>query len=297
MGNSNQVKVLGKEVKMRIIEAKEIIDVVKRLTMDANYYLPEDVLDTIKRAKEKEESPTAKDILEQIIENNRIARDEKLALCQDTGFAVFFVELGQKVQITGGEYLEAFNEGTRRGYQVGYLRKSIVDDPVLSRVNTKDNTPCIVYTDIVPGDEIKITFCPKGGGAENMAEVKMLTAAHGIEGVKDFVVDRVTRSGGNPCPPVVVGVGIGGTFEKCAMLAKKSLLREPLGAPNPDPRFAEVERELLERINNLGIGPMGLGGRTTALAVHVETFPCHIATMPAAVNLNCHVSRHKNAVI
>ena len=265
--------------------------------MDANYYLPEDVLDTIKKAKEKEESPTAADILGQILENNRIARGEKLALCQDTGFSIFFVELGQEVQIVGGDFLEAFNEGTRRGYQEGYLRKSIVDDPVLSRVNTKDNTPCIVYTDIVPGDKVKITFCPKGGGAENMAEVKMLTAAHGIEGVKDFVVDRVKNSGGNPCPPVVVGVGIGGTFEKCAMLAKKSLLREPLGAPNPDPRFAEVEEELLERINNLGIGPMGLGGRTTALAVHVETFPCHIATMPAAVNLNCHVSRHKSAVI
>ncbi|MFH1942103.1 MAG: fumarate hydratase [bacterium] len=282
---------------MRKIHVKKIVDVVADLCMDANYNLGEDVLDAIKKAKEKEESPTAVAILEQIIENNRIAREEKLAICQDTGFAVFFVELGQTVKITGGDYLEAFNEGTRRGYKEGYLRKSIVDDPVISRINTKDNTPCIVYTDIVPGNRMTITFCPKGGGAENMAEVKMLTAAHGIEGVKDFVVDRVKRSGGNPCPPVVVGVGIGGTFEKCAMLAKKALLREPLGAPNPDPKFAEVEKELMERINNLGIGPMGLGGRTTALAVHVETFPCHIATMPAAVNLNCHVARHKRAVI
>ena len=282
---------------MRKIHVKKIVDVVADLCMDANYNLGEDVLDAIKKAKEKEESPTAVAILEQIIENNRIAREEKLAICQDTGFAVFFVELGQTVKITGGDYLEAFNEGTRRGYKEGYLRKSIVDDPVISRINTKDNTPCIVYTDIVPGNRMTITFCPKGGGAENMAEVKMLTAAHGIEGVKDFVLDRVKRSGGNPCPPVVVGVGIGGTFEKCAMLAKKALLREPLGAPNPDPKFAEVEKELMERINNLGIGPMGLGGRTTALAVHVETFPCHIATMPAAVNLNCHVARHKRAVI
>ena len=282
---------------MRKIHVKKIVDVVADLCMDANYNLGEDVLDAIKKAKEKEESPTAVAILEQIIENNRIAREEKLAICQDTGFAVFFVELGQTVKITGGDYLEAFNEGTRRGYKEGYLRKSIVDDPVISRINTKDNTPCIVYTDIVPGKRMTITFCPKGGGAENMAEVKMLTAAHGIEGVKDFVLDRVKRSGGNPCPPVVVGVGIGGTFEKCAMLAKKALLREPLGAPNPDPKFAEVEKELMERINNLGIGPMGLGGRTTALAVHVETFPCHIATMPAAVNLNCHVARHKRAVI
>ncbi len=282
---------------MREIDVKEITDVVTKLCMDANYNLGKDVLNAIKQAKEKEESPTAIAILEQIIENNRIAREEKLAICQDTGFAVFFVELGQEVRITGGDYLEAFNEGTRRGYKEGFLRKSIVADPVLSRINTKDNTPCIVYTDIVLGDKIKIIFCPKGGGAENMAEVRMLTAAHGIEGVKDFVVDRVKRSGGNPCPPIVVGVGIGGTFEKCAMLAKKALLREPLGAPNPDPRFAEVEKELLERINNLGIGPMGLGGRTTALAVHIETFPCHIATMPSAVNLNCHVSRHKSAVI
>ncbi|HID93345.1 MAG TPA: fumarate hydratase [bacterium (Candidatus Stahlbacteria)] len=282
---------------MREINCSEIIETVKNLCMDANYNLGDDVLNAIKEAREREESPTAKAILDQIIENNRIAREEKLAICQDTGFAVFFVELGQDVKITGGDYLEAFNEGTRQGYKEGYLRKSIVDDPVLSRINTKDNTPCIVYTDIVPGDKIKITFCPKGGGAENMAEVKMLTAAHGIEGVKDFVIDRVRRSSGNPCPPIVVGVGIGGTFEKCAMLAKKALLREPLGKPNTDSRFAAVEKELLERINNLGIGPMGLGGRTTALAVHIETYPCHIATMPCAVNLNCHASRHKSAVI
>ena len=282
---------------MREVNAKEIIDVVARLCMDANYNLPDDVLDTIKKAKDNEDSPTGQAILDEIIENNRIAHSEKLAICQDTGFAIFFVELGQEVHITGGNFQDSINEGVRKGYQDGYLRKSIVDDPVLSRVNTKDNTPAIIYTDIVPGDKIKIVFCPKGGGAENMAEVQMLTAAHGIEGVKKFVVERVRKSGGNPCPPVVVGVGIGGTFERCAMLAKQALLREPLGASNPDPRFAKVEQELLEEINNLGIGPMGLGGRTTALAVHIETYPCHIATMPVAVNLNCHVSRHKSAVI
>lgn len=282
---------------MREINYNEIVEVVKNLCMDANYNLPEDVLDTIKKARETEESPTGKAILDEIIENNRIAREEKLGICQDTGFAVFFVELGQEVHIVGGDYQEAINEGVRQGYKEGYLRKSIVDDPVLSRVNTKDNTPAIIHTDIVPGDKMKITICPKGGGAENMSEVRMLTAAHGIEGVKDFVIERVKKSGGNPCPPIIVGVGIGGTFEKCAMLAKKALLREPLGAPNPDERFAAVEKELLERINNLGIGPMGLGGRTTALAVHIETHPCHIATMPAAVNINCHAARHKSAVI
>ncbi len=282
---------------MREVNTKEIVDVVARLCMDANYNLPEDVLDTIKKAKEKEDSPTGKAILDEIIENNRIAREEKLAICQDTGFALFFVELGQDVHIIDGNFQDAINEGVKKGYQDGYLRKSIVNDPVLLRVNTKDNTPAIIYTDIVPGDKLKIIFCPKGGGAENMAEVQMLTAAHGIEGVKKFVVERVRKSGGNPCPPVVVGVGIGGTFERCAMLAKQALLREPLGAPNPDPKFAEVEQELLEEINKLGIGPMGLGGRTTALAVHIETYPCHIATMPVAVNLNCHVARHKSAVI
>ncbi|MBN1256951.1 MAG: fumarate hydratase [Planctomycetes bacterium] len=282
---------------MREIEVSEIINVISRLCMEANYYLPDDVLECIKQAQAKEESPAAQAILDQIIENNVIARKEGLALCQDTGFAVFFVELGQEVRITGGDYQEAFDEGTRRGYEAGYLRKSIVNDPVFARANTKDNTPCIVHTRIVPGEELKITFCPKGGGAENMAEVRMLTAAHGIEGIKEFVIERVKKSGGNPCPPVVVGVGVGGNFEKCAMLAKQALLREPLGTPNPDPNFARAEAELLENINNLGIGPMGLGGRTTALAVHIETFPCHIATMPVAVNLNCHVARHKSIVI
>lgn len=282
---------------MREINTKKIIDAVTRLCMDANYNLGEDVIAAINKAKLKEKSPIGAAIFEQILENNRIAQKEKLAICQDTGFAVFFVELGQEVRITGGDYLEAFNEGTRRGYKKGYLRKSVVSDPVISRINTNDNTPCIVYTDIVPGSKLKITFCPKGGGAENMSEIRMLKITDGIEGVKDFVIERVKKSGGNPCPPVVVGVGIGGTFEKVAMLAKKALLRKPLGYANPAPKFAKIEKELLERINKLGIGPMGLGGSVTALAVHIETFPCHIATMPVAVNLNCHVLRHKSIII
>ncbi|MDI6840017.1 MAG: fumarate hydratase [bacterium] len=282
---------------MREVNVNKIVEVVSSLCMDANYNLPDDVLNALKIAREKEESPTGKAILDEIIENNCIAREEKLPICQDTGFAVLFVELGQEVHITGGNFTDAINDGVRKGYKDGYLRKSIVDDPVLSRVNTKDNTPAIIYTDIVPGDKLKIIICPKGGGAENMSEVRMLTAADGIEGVKKFVIERVEKSGGNPCPPIVVGIGIGGTFEKCAMLAKKALLREPLGAPNPDQRFAEVEKELLEKINKLGIGPMGLGGRITALAVHIETHPCHIATMPCAVNINCHAARHKSAVI
>lgn len=282
---------------MRDVSVKEIEEVVKEMCMDANYNLGEDVVDAIRKAKEREESPTGRAILEDILKNIEIGKKEKLAICQDTGFAVYFVELGEDIRIVDGHYMDAFTEGTRKGYMDGYLRKSIVSDPVLARVNTKDNTPPIVYTDIVPGDKIKITMCPKGGGAENMAEVRMLTAAHGIEGVKKFVLERVEKSGGNPCPPVVVGVGIGGTFEKCAMLAKKALLRYPLGSHNPDKRFAEVEEELLEKVNNLGIGPMGLGGRTTALAVHIETYPCHIATMPVAVNINCHAARHKTRVI
>ncbi len=282
---------------MREISVKEIEEVVREMCMDANYNLGEDVVKAIRKAKDTEESPTGKAILEDILKNIEVGKKEKLAICQDTGFAVYFVELGEDVKIVDGHFMDAFIEGTRRGYTDGYLRKSIVSDPVLSRVNTKNNTPPIVYTDIVPGDKIKITMCPKGGGAENMAEVRMLTAAHGIEGVKKFVIERVEKSGGNPCPPVVVGVGIGGTFEKCAMLAKKALLRYPLGSHNPDKRFAEVEEELLEKINDLGIGPMGLGGRTTALAVHIETFPCHIATMPVAVNINCHAARHKMRVI
>lgn len=281
---------------MREVKAEQITEVIKDLCMNANYNLGDDVLQALQKAVELEESPTGREILGLILENARIAKEEQVPICQDTGFAIFFVELGQEVHIVGGGFEEAINEGVRQGYTEGYLRKSIVDDPVIDRKNTGDNTPAVIHTQIVPGDKIHITIAPKGGGSENMSEVKMMKAADGIEGVKDFVVDRVKRSGGNPCPPIVVGVGIGGTFEKCALLAKKALLR-PLGDRHPDPRFAEVETELLRRINDLGIGPMGLGGRVTALDVHVEVFPCHIASMPAAVNTQCHASRHKEAII
>jgi fumarate hydratase subunit alpha len=281
---------------MREVQVDQIIEVVKDLCMNANYDLGQDVVESLKRSREEEESPTGKEILEMILQNAEIAREEQLPICQDTGFAVLFVELGQDVHIIGGDFEEAVNEGVRQGYTEGYLRKSIVDDPVLERKNTSDNTPAVIHTRIVPGEQIRVVFAPKGGGSENMSEVKMMKAADGIEGVKDFVVDKVKRSGGNPCPPVVVGVGIGGTFEKVALLAKQALLR-PLGQRHPDPRFAAVEEEILERANKLGIGPMGLGGRASVLDVHLEVFPCHIASMPVAVNMQCHAARHKEAII
>ncbi|MBC7187352.1 MAG: fumarate hydratase [Calditrichaeota bacterium] len=280
---------------MRDVHVNEIVKTVADLCIAANYQLDEDVIESFKRFREKEESPTARAILDQLIENAAIAREGQFPMCQDTGFAVLFVEIGQDVHIVGGDLWAALNEGVRKGYGEGYLRKSIVGDP-LRRVNTKDNTPPVVWTEIVPGDKITITVAPKGGGSENMSEVRMLRPADGLEGVKNFVVDRVSRSGGNPCPPVIVGVGIGGTFEKCAWLAKKALLR-PIGQRHPDPFYADMEVELLERINKLGIGPQGLGGRTTALDVHVEVYPCHIASLPAAVNTQCHAARHKTAVI
>jgi fumarate hydratase subunit alpha len=216
-------------------------------------------------------------------------------MCQDTGFPVVFIELGQEVQVTGGDFMSSIHEGVRRGTAEGYLRSSLVRDP-LRRVNTGDNTPAVIHVEVVPGDKIKITLAPKGGGSENMSEVKMLPPSAGIEGVAEFVVDRIRRSGGNPCPPVIAGVGIGGTFEKCAWLAKKALLRTA-GSPNPDPFYAELEADLLGRINRLGIGPMGFGGRCTALAVHVETHPCHIASLPVAVNVQCHAARHRGIIL
>ncbi|MBL7135721.1 MAG: fumarate hydratase [Candidatus Marinimicrobia bacterium] len=281
---------------MREINVSKVTPVVKKLCIDANYYVNDDVVEKIKEYREKEESSTAIDILSLILENHKLAAEEKMPLCQDTGVAIVFVELGQDVHLVGGDFYEAINEGVRQGYIDGYLRKSMVDDPVIERKNTKDNTPALIYTDIVPGDSIKITVAPKGGGAENMSEVKMMKAADGIEGVKDFVIDRIKRSGGNPCPPVVVGVGLGGSFEQSALLAKKSLLR-PLTEKSPDPKWAVVEDEILERINKLGIGPQGLGGRTTALAVQILSKPCHIASMPIAVNVQCHCHRHKSTVI
>lgn len=280
---------------MREIRAGEITEKVAQLCIESNYQLGEDVVESLKKALDKEESSTASAILSQLIENAEISTQGVFPICQDTGFSVFFLQLGQEVRITEGELNEAIAAGVRKGYGEGYLRKSIVKDP-LRRINTKDNTPPVIWTDIIPGDSLKITLAPKGGGSENMSEVAMLKPADGEEGVKDFVVDKVSRSGGNPCPPIVVGVGIGGTFEKVAYLAKKSLLR-PVGSRNPDPFYADMEEELLERVNKLGIGPQGLGGRTTALDVHVEAFPCHIASLPAAVNIQCHADRHKSITL
>ncbi len=280
---------------MREITTDQITQTVAELCMTANYDLGEDVNSALEAALKKETSPVGRGILEQIVQNARIARTESVPMCQDTGYAVFFIELGQDVRIVGGSLREAVNEGVRRGYAEGYLRKSILSDPI-KRVNTKDNTPAMIHFDIVPGDRLKITLAPKGGGGENMSEVRMLKPSDGAEGVKNFVVERVAKSGGNPCPPVIVGVGIGGTFEGSAILAKKSLLRE-LGSKHPDPFYADMEAELLERINKLGVGPQGLGGNTTALAVFVTAAPCHIASLPAAVNMQCHAARHKSAVL
>ena len=280
---------------MREIEVSKITEAVKTLCIDANYYLGKDVIDRFQQCLAKEESPTGREVLNKLLENAEIARNERVPLCQDTGFAVVFVELGQDVHLVGGDFSEAVAEGVRQGYEEGYLRKSIVSDPI-ERKNTGDNTPPIIHTEIVPGDRLKIILAPKGGGSENMSEVKMMAPAAGVEGVKSFVVDRVRRSGANPCPPVIVGVGIGGTFEKCAQIAKKALLR-PVGSKHPMKYYADLENELLERINRLGIGPVGFGGNCTALAVHIEVHPCHIASFPVAVNMQCHVSRHKEAIL
>lgn len=278
---------------MREFNVSDVIEPVKNLCIEANTILPPDVKEKIAASKAAEESSVGKEIFSQIEENIKISAAEKLPLCQDTGFAVIFADVGQDVHFTGGDIREAINEGVRQGYKDGYLRKSIVDDPVVDRKNTKDNTPAIIHFNIVPGDKVKITIAPKGGGSENMSTVKMMKPADGLEGIKDFVVEWVKNAGGNPCPPVVVGVGIGGTFEYVAFQAKKALLRD-IGSHHPDAKFADAEREILERINATGTGPMGLGGKTTALAVHIETHPCHIASMPVAVNINCHAARHKS---
>lgn len=281
---------------MRDIDAREVTKTVSRLFYEANFFLTDDVLDAIKKARATEESAVACEVLDRIIENADIAAEEKIPLCQDCGTAVVFLELGQEVHIVGGDLYAVVNEGVRQAYDEGYLRKSMVRQPYSARVNTKDNTPAIIYTDIVPGDKVKITVVPKGGGAENMSRLGMLTPASGRQGVIDFVVKAVDEAGSNPCPPVIVGVGIGGTAERTVLLAKKALLRK-VGEPNPDAEVAELEKELWQRINGLGIGPMGYGGRTTALAVNVEVLPSHIASMPVAVNLNCHSARHKEAII
>jgi len=280
---------------MREIDVKEITNKVAQLCIEANCLLGEDVKTAIKKAIEKEESPLGREVLKQILENAEIAKKEMVPLCQDTGLTVVFLEVGNEVRFVGGDLNEAINEGVRKGYIEGYLRKSVVKDP-FRRENTKDNTPAVIHLSCVKGNQVKITVMPKGGGSENMSEAKMLTPAAGIEGVKEYVVQRVKESGANPCPPIVVGVGIGGTLEYAALLAKKALLRE-IGSTHPDPFYAEMEEDLLERINRLGIGPQGFGGRITALAVFIEAFPCHIASLPVAVNINCHAVRHKTAII
>ncbi|HYH03333.1 MAG TPA: fumarate hydratase [Bacillota bacterium] len=280
---------------MREIKVNQIIELVAGLCQEANIVVGEDIYASLKQALNREESPVGVQCLRGIIQNAEIAREERTPICQDTGMAVIFVEYGQEVVISGGAFEAAINEGVRQGYQQGYLRKSVVGDP-LKRVNTGDNTPAVIHTKIVPGDRLKITVAPKGFGSENMSRVAMLTPAQGVDGVKRFVVETVSLAGANPCPPVVVGVGIGGTMEQAALLAKQGLLRET-GTLNSDPALADLEAELLVAINNLGIGPQGLGGRCTALAVHINSFPTHIAGLPVAVNISCHVTRHKSGVI
>jgi len=281
---------------LRELAASIISEHVAEMCQEANIYLGEDVFDALKKSLETEESPTGKEVLKQLIENVEIARSEQIPICQDTGFAVFFVEWGQEVHLTGSTLEEAIHAGVRKGYTEGYLRKSIVDDPLYKRKNTEDNTPAVIYTDLVPGDKVKIAFAPKGGGSENMSAVKMLKPSDGEEGVVDFVVNHVKAAGPNPCPPIVVGVGIGGTFDKVAVNAKRALFRK-LGEPHPDETFAALEKKILKKINDLGVGPQGFGGRTFALAVHIETFPSHIASMAAAVNINCHACRHLERTI
>ncbi len=281
---------------MREIKTKDITSAVARLCQEANFYLGDDVLSALKRARKEEESPIAKQILDQILENADIAAKEEMPLCQDCGLAIIFLDIGQDVHIAGGDLHEAVNEGVRRGYQEGYLRKSAVKQPFSARVNTKDNTPAIIHIQIVPGDKLKITVAPKGGGSENMSRFTVLKPAQGRKGVVEFVVKAVEEAGSNPCPPTIVGVGIGGSAEKAMAMAKRALLR-PVGQPSPDAEVAELEKDILKRINATGVGSGGVGGTITSLAVHIETFPAHIASLPVAVNLQCHSARHKDAVL
>lgn len=276
---------------MREVSVEKIIDTVKELCIESNYYLGDDIRNGLKDSIEKEEYPLANDVLKKIYLNADIARDNSMPICQDTGMACVFVELGQDVHITGGSLEDAINEGVRRGYEEGFLRKSVVKDP-LNRVNTKDNTPAIIYYDIVKGDKVKITVAPKGFGSENMSRIAMLKPSDGVEGVKRFILETVENAGPNPCPPMVVGVGIGGTFDKAAYLAKKALLR-PIDQSSEIEFYKDLEEELISEINKLGIGPQGFGGRTTALGINIEVYPTHIAGLPVAVNINCHATRHK----
>ena len=280
---------------IRTVQVEEITENIKDMCIKAAHFLPEDMRGAMKCAEKNEKSPLGRQILEQLEENLSIAAEEMIPICQDTGMACVFAEIGQDVHITGGSFEEAVDEGVRQGYTEGYLRKSVVADPI-RRGNTGDNTPAVLTVRLVPGDKLRLTLAPKGFGSENMSRLAMLRPSDGEQGVKDFVLDAVRRAGPNPCPPVVVGVGIGGTFDRVALLAKRALLR-PLGSRHPDPYYAAMEQELLEKINELGTGPQGFGGRTTALGLQIETFPTHIAGLPVAVNINCHVTRHAEVVL
>ena len=280
---------------MKTINVNEIIKTVKELSIEANYYLPNDVKEAIEKAEKNEKWPIANNILNKILENSQIASAEKMPICQDTGMACVFIDIGQDVHITGGSLEEAINEGVRQGYAEGFLRKSVVKDP-LHRVNTNDNTPALIYYNMVPGDKVKITVAPKVFGSENMSRIAMLKPSDGLEGVKNFVLETVRMAGPNPCPPIVIGIGIGGSFDKAAYLAKKALIR-PVNENNTDEFYGNLEKELLEEVNKIGIGPQGFGGKTTALALNIETYPTHIAGLPVAVNINCHATRHKERVL
>ncbi len=281
---------------VRELDVAEVTAAVKDLCITANYDLPADVYDALRSAAATEESPVGREVLGQLVENADIAAADRVPICQDTGFAVIFAEVGQDVHLSGGDFEEAVHEGVRQGYGDGFLRKSVAEEPGHARRNTKDNTPAIIHTSIVPGDAVTLTLMAKGGGAENMSSLNMLKPAQGWAGMVDAVVETVSRAGSNPCPPVIIGVGIGGTIEKVTLLAKKALLRD-VGSTHPDARIAAMEDELLEKINALGIGPQGLGGRTTALDVFIEEMPCHIASMPVAVNVQCHAQRHKTVTL
>lgn len=279
---------------LREFDVNLVTNAVSKLCMDANYNIPKDVLSSLKSSLSKEESPVAKDILNQIIENDILASDEKVPMCQDTGLMVVFLEIGREVHLNGDIY-EAIQQGVREGYDKGYLRKSMVKDP-FNRVNTGDNTPCIIHTKLVEGDKVKLILAPKGGGSENMSTVVMMKPSDGLKGCKEFILNFIEKAGGNPCPPIVVGIGFGGNLEKSALLAKEALIRD-INDVNEDPELAKLEKEFLADINKLGIGPMGLGGRTTALAVKIKMHPCHIAQLPLAININCHAARHKEVIL
>jgi len=280
----------------RIISFDRVVEAAETLCGKAACDLPPDVLEKLREGAEKESSATGKEFFRQYLENAEIAGKERLPLCQDTGFAVWFVEYGDRLSFDRGDIYEALNEGTRRGYKKYYLRKSILKDPIFDRSNTFDNTPAVIHLKLVPGDKLKLVLAPKGGGSENMSALRMLRPADGLEGVKKFVIDTVVHAGGNPCPPTVVGIGLGGTMEVCAFLAKKALLRK-LGERHGDRRYAELELELLDELNSTGVGPQGLGGSVSCLDVHIETHPCHLASLPVAVNLNCHAARHAGTVL